>query len=109
MRAGDGAVSFDICADVDFRNGDAHAFILSATNGLVRRSCPNVEVGPWPGTNVTSSPSGQSLSRTDHTSSEGSPGGKSVRPIDPANSTSPTKASRFARLKKITWPGVCPG
>ena len=33
----------------------------SDTNGLLRRSSPKVEIGPWPGTKVTSSPSGQSL------------------------------------------------
>ena len=33
----------------------------SATNGLVRRSWPKVEICWWPGTKVTSSPSGQSL------------------------------------------------
>lgn len=32
----------------------------SPTNGFDRRSAPNVDTGPCPGTNVTSSPSGQS-------------------------------------------------
>jgi len=39
--------------------------LVSATNGLVRRSSPKVEVGPWPGMKVTSSPSGHSCSRID--------------------------------------------
>ena len=33
----------------------------SETKGLLRRSAPKVEVGPCPGTKVTSSPSGHSL------------------------------------------------
>ena len=37
------------------------------------------------------------------------PRGKSVRPIEPANSTSPTIASLLAREKNTTWPGVWPG
>ncbi len=55
----------------------------SPTNGLLRRSSPNVEVGPWPGTNRTSSPSGHSCSVIERTSSSKSPRGKSVRPIEP--------------------------
>jgi len=35
----------------------------SPTNGFARRSSPNVDIGPCPGTNFTSSPSGNSLSR----------------------------------------------
>ena len=37
------------------------------------------------------------------------PIGKSVRPIEPWNSTSPTIASREAGWWKTTWPGVWPG
>ena len=32
----------------------------SLTNWLVRRSSPKVDIGPWPGTNCVSSPSGHS-------------------------------------------------
>ena len=35
----------------------------SPTNGLLRRSSPKVDIGPWPGTKRTSSPSGNSFSR----------------------------------------------
>jgi hypothetical protein len=43
MRAGDRAVRFDVGAHIDF---GAHARTPSATYGFVRRSAPNVEVGP---------------------------------------------------------------
>jgi hypothetical protein len=35
--------------------------------------------------------------------------GKSVRPMLPANSTSPTKARCASALWNTTWPGVWPG
>ena len=38
-----------------------------------------------------------------------SPCGKSVRPMLPANSTSPTKACLMPGSKNTTWPGVWPG
>ena len=39
-----------------------------ADERIPRRSSPNVDIGPWPGTNRTSSPSGNSLSRIELTS-----------------------------------------
>ena len=82
--------------------GGMPASALSDTKGFVRRSSPKVEIGPWPGTKVTSSPRGQSFSTTDRTRAAGSLCGKSVRPTDPLNRTSPTCAKRAAALKKIT-------
>ena len=81
----------------------------SLTKGLVARSWPKVEVGPWPGTNVTSFPRGQRLLVMELIRVGWSPRGKSVRPMDPANNTSPTKASRSGRERNTTWPGVWPG
>src|SRR6185437_3007702 len=69
------------------------ASTASATKGLSRRSWPKVESGPCPGTKVTSSPSGQSFPVIERISSAPSPRGKSLRPTEPRNSTSPTKAS----------------
>ena len=61
--------------------------------GLVLRSQPKVEVWPWPGTKLMSSPSGHSRLRIEFSSCSWLPRGKSVRPIEPRNSTSPTKAT----------------
>ena len=62
------------------------------TKGLWRRSWPKLLSGPWPGMNTVSSPIGHSRSRMLEMSSAWLPPGKSVRPMLPANSTSPTKA-----------------
>ncbi len=43
--------------------GQARPSAMSETKGLVRRSCPKVETGPWPGMKAMSSPSGNSLFR----------------------------------------------
>jgi len=72
MRSGNRAIGLDIGADVDF--GDCvHAVAPvaapSRTKGLLRRSSPNVDAGPCPGTKVISSPSGQSFSRIERMSS----------------------------------------
>jgi hypothetical protein len=58
---------------------------------------------------VMSSPSGKSFSRIERIRVWWSPRGKSVRPIEPANSTSPTMARRAPACTKTTWPGVWPG
>ena len=42
------------------RKAQAAASAASLTSGLVRRSWPKVDIGPWPGTKAVSSPSGQS-------------------------------------------------
>ena len=55
----------------------------SRTNGLLARSRPIVDPGPWPHRNATSSPSGSSLSRIDASSAAVFPYGKSVRPTLP--------------------------
>ena len=49
-------------ADNQLDRGSCHAraSTRSATNGLLRRSCPKVEIGPWPGTKTVSSPIGHS-------------------------------------------------
>ena len=77
--------------------------------GLVLRSQPKVEVWPWPGTKVMSSPSGHSRLRIEFRSWSWLPRGKSVRPIEPRNSTSPTKAILAGLFTNTTWPGVWPG
>src|SRR5690606_3103035 len=53
-------------------------------NGFVRRSCPIVVVGPWPGYTTQSSPRGSSTSLIDRSSVAWSPPGRSVLPTDPA-------------------------
>ena len=35
-----------------------------------------------------------------------SPPGKSVRPMLPANSVSPTKSTRFLLVRRVRWPGT---
>ena len=51
-----------ICPQLSLQTNQApHPKFMSATNGLVCRSWPKVLVGPWPGTKVTSSPSGHSF------------------------------------------------
>ena len=81
----------------------------SATNGLVARSWPKVDIGPWPGTKAVSSPIGHSRWVIESSRCWWLPRGKSVRPIEPWNSTSPTSASFDSGWWKTTWPGVWPG
>jgi hypothetical protein len=68
-----------------------------------------IPVGPWPQMKVTSSPSGRSFVRIELISAAGSPPGRSVRPTEPRNSTSPTSARRCSRLANTTLPGEWPG
>src|SRR5205085_11660728 len=81
----------------------------SLTKGLVARSWPKVDIGPWPGTKAVSSPIGHSRVVIDRISCCWSPRGKSQRPTEPWNSTSPTVANRDSGWWKTTWPGVWPG
>ncbi len=65
---------------------------------------------PWPGTKVTSSPSGHSLVTTDWIRAAGSLRGKSVRPTEPWNSTSPTWAKRGLAIEEDRHgPACAPG
>jgi hypothetical protein len=81
------------------------AVALYVRNGLVALSRPIVLVGPCPLIIVTSSAKGRSLSLIDVNNCRGLPPGRSVRPIEPANTTSPTIARRCAGLTKTTLPG----
>nr|ACN62974.1 beta-lactamase domain protein [Diaphorobacter sp. PCA039] len=65
--------------------------------------------GPWPGMNTVWSPMGHSLWVMLSISCWWLPPGKSVRPMLPANSTSPTKARSICGAWNTTWPGVWPG
>jgi hypothetical protein len=87
--------------------GQAASIRWSATNGLLRRSSPNVDRAVARHERHVV-PSGQSgADRADHP--RGVPRGKSVRPIEPANSTSPTIASLLAREKTPRGPAYGPG
>jgi len=85
----------------------------SARNGLVARSRPIVVVGPCPGSTTVSSASGSTLVRSERSIAWWSPPGRSVRPMEPANSTSPDThsggSSPAAASRNITEPSVCPG
>ena len=77
-------------------------------NGFDRRSAPIVVSGPWPGSTLVSS--GNCI----RTSSERrmasvSLVGKSIRPMEPANSVSPTIASAAESHQSVIPPGECPG
>ena len=63
------------------------------TNGLLRFSRPIVVLGPCPGYTIVSSGSAYSFVRIDPASVSKSLPGKSVRPIEPLNSASPTIAA----------------
>ena len=67
-------------------------------NGLVRRSWPMVLVGPCPQMKAKSSPSGSTLVRIEFISASWLPIGRSVRPTDPWNSTSPISANRCGAI-----------
>src|SRR3954451_2400398 len=79
--------------------------------GLVIRSWPMLEPAPWPQMKPTSSPSGSNFSVMDLISVAWLPPGKSVRPTEPLNRTSPPWAKRNSLLKNTTlpaeWPGQC--
>jgi hypothetical protein len=64
--------------------------VFNYKKGLVIRSWPMLEPAPWPQTKPTSSPSGNSFCLIELISVAWLPPGRSVRPIEPANSTSPT-------------------
>src|SRR5258708_5100666 len=66
--------------------------ISPVRNGLVSRSWPNVEPAPWPQIKLMSSPSGISFSVIDLIRVSWLPPGRSVRPTEPLNRTSPTWA-----------------
>ena len=78
-------------------------------NGLVIRSWPMLEPAPWPQMKPTSSPSGSSFVVIELISVAWLPPGRSVRPTEPANRTSPTWAKRNSLLKNTTLPGEWPG
>ena len=71
---------------------------LPTGTGLPRRSSPKRPPGPWPQMKPTSSPSGSSFSLIERISAAWSPPGRSVRPTEPRNSTSPTCANLAARI-----------
>src|SRR3954468_21260333 len=77
--------------------------------GLVIRSWPMLEPAPWPQMKPTSSPSGSSFSLIELISVAWLPPGRSVRPTEPLNKTSPTWAKRNSLLKNTTLPGEWPG
>jgi hypothetical protein len=74
-----------------------------------------VVCGPWPGSTTTESGSGSTFVRKLLSMSGWFPPGKSVLPIEPANSTSPEKTSESMSgsgsyvVWNITEPGVWPG
>ena len=70
----------------------ARGSYASRKNGLVWRSWPKVLSGPWPGVKVVASPRGSSFWVMLAMSWAWLPWGKSLRPTEPAKSTSPTKA-----------------
>ncbi len=95
-------------------DGDAHHQARPPPNcgtrkGLVARSWATVVAGPWPGCSVVSSGSVNTCSRMPRMSWTKLPPGKSVRPIEPANTTSPTNALAASSTYRITCPGECPG
>ena len=61
-------------------------------NGFVARSRPIVVAGPWPGYTTKSSSSSQ-MRASDSSIARGSANGRSVRPIEPANSRSPPRTT----------------
>src|SRR4029450_12077431 len=82
-------------------------------NGLVARSRPTVVVGPWPGSTTMSSGRGRNRAAREASISVVEPPGRSVRPIEPANTRSPASSwpgwSPSAADRKVMCPGVWPG
>ena len=78
---------------------------------MVARSAAMVVRGPCPGSTTTGSGNGSTLVRRLSTMASRSPPGRSVRPIEPANRTSPEKTSGSSSgpVANIVEPGVCPG
>src|SRR6185436_214847 len=79
----------------------------SARNGFRASSAPSVVDGPWPGCRAVSRGKRSASVPIDASSVGQSPPGRSVRPTEPANSTSPersTPSTAYARC-----PGELPG
>ena len=83
----------------------------SARYGLVARSRPIVVAGPWPGSTTVSSSSGRTTSRSERSIASHEPPGRSTRPTEPANSTSPASSPGASprSTENITEPCVWPG
>ncbi len=64
--------------------------------------------GPWPGCTTVASSSGRITSRSDVVICAIEPPGRSVRPMDPANSTSPENSTALvgARQAEDDRPGA---
>ena len=73
------------------------------------RSRPIVVVPMWPGYTTVSSGSASTSAASVRISVAWSPPGRSVRPIEPSNSTSPEKTACSDGIEYVTWPGECPG
>ena len=77
------------------------------------RSWPTVVVGPWPGSTTVSSSRVRKREASEASISGVDPPGRSVRPIEPANTRSPASSRPgrpgSAAERKVTWPGVWPG
>src|SRR5215204_3711904 len=67
----------------------------------------------WPGRTTVSSSRVRNREASEASISGVDPPGRSVRPIEPANTRSPARSragsSPSAAEWKVTWPGVCPG
>ena len=74
------------------RRARGYEKLVAVRNGFVRRSWPIVVASPWPDYTTVSSGNDSSTSRIDRSSVARSPPGRSVRPIEPANSVSPTNS-----------------
>ena len=70
-------------------------------------SAPSVVEGPWPGCTAVSAGSAATSDPIEPMSIPQSPPGKSVRPTDPANSTSPEKTVPLGRVREMA--GRVPG
>ena len=77
------------------------------------RSRPTVVVGPWPGSTTISSGRGRNREASEASISVVDPPGRSVRPIEPANTRSPASSCPgwppSSAERKVTCPGVWPG
>ena len=108
----------DVVNDLDVKTPKTHTRVLKKSrqswrNGFVRFSRPMVVWSPWPDQTTVSSGKRNRTSRIERSSVCVFPPGRSVRPIDPAKSVSPTNRigwlspSRFTA--RHTPPGQCPG
>src|ERR1700674_3764323 len=78
-------------------------------NGLLSRSSPMLVNGPCPGTTTVSSGRASTVPCSDCMIFCIDPPGRSVRPMEPANSVSPASRSFSAGKYKQMLPSVCPG